>query len=372
MGGCIPSVCIGKPRWANWFPRLRISTAPSRRPRDETDFVYAAITSNFPGGEPQPGAISEIKKYQRFVQEVRFASDFKGPVQFVAGGFYSDFHGRLPFAAYYPPAEVPGLDDTLGGPNNPDYPEFDIRRGLPHRNQGAGGIRRDLLRAHGRAEAHCRPEVVPGENFVGRLRRGLATGGGPAISLLLPKTPRAAPTRNFEVDYRITPDQMVYASVAKGFRPGGLVPIVPPGQAGTATDCVAALKQVDPNITIQDTSSYKSDSLWNYELGAKTAWLDHRVTVNAAASTSSGTTSSSRSCSPADSSTGKRRCCGEQGRRDGDPCAADGTSRTVSRRGLSGRENHRSQRVIAAGGGLAGLSGSGLDRKCRRQRIQRS
>ncbi len=30
------------------------------------------------------------------------------------------------------------------------------------------------------------------------------------------------------------------------------------------------------------TRSYQSDSLWNYELGTKTAWLDHRLTVDAA------------------------------------------------------------------------------------------
>jgi outer membrane receptor protein involved in Fe transport len=75
---------------------------------------------------------------------------------------------------------------------------------------------------------------------------------------------------------------MIYANVAKGYRPGGQVPIVPAGEPGTETDCVAALKAVDPNITIQQTRSFNSDSLWNYELGAKTAWLDHRVTIDAA------------------------------------------------------------------------------------------
>jgi iron complex outermembrane recepter protein len=112
---------------------------------------------------------------------------------------------------------------------------------------------------------------------------GLATGGGPAIVTPPTETTESGTNPKFEADYRITPDQMVYVNIAKGFRPGGLVPIVPPGQPGTATDCVAALKQVDPNITIQDTSSFKSDSLWNYELGGKTAWLDHRLTFNAAA-----------------------------------------------------------------------------------------
>ncbi|TLY53936.1 MAG: TonB-dependent receptor, partial [Gammaproteobacteria bacterium] len=64
--------------------------------------------------------------------------------------------------------------------------------------------------------------------------------------------------------------------------PGGVVPIVPPGTPGTANDCVAALAAVNPNITLADTRSFRSDSLWNYELGAKTAWLDHRLTLNAA------------------------------------------------------------------------------------------
>jgi iron complex outermembrane recepter protein len=250
---------------------------------DETDFVYAAITSNFPGGQPQPGSITEIKKYQRFVQEVRFASDFKGPVQFVAGGFYSDFHGRLPFAAYYPPATVPGLDATLGGPNNPDYANLIF----------ASDYKTDIKEPAVFGEVSFEPmdalKLTAGlrwyqvKTSIEGYEEGLATGGGPAIVTPPIETTESGTNPKFEADYRITPDQMVYVNVAKGFRPGGLVPIVPPGQPGTATDCVAALKQVDPNITIQDTSSFKSDSLWNYELGAKTAWLDHRLTFNAAA-----------------------------------------------------------------------------------------
>jgi iron complex outermembrane receptor protein len=250
---------------------------------DESDFVYAAITSTAPGGEPQPGGIIEEKNYQRFVQEVRFASDLKGPVQFVVGGFYSDFHGRLPFAAYYPPAEVPNLDATLGGPNNPDYPNLIF----------AQDFHTDIREPAAFGEVSFQP--VEALKLTAGLRwyqvkisstgyeEGLATGGGPAIISPSVTTTESGVNPKFEADYHITPDQMVYVNVAKGFRPGGLVPIVPPGQAGTATDCVAALHQVDPNITIADTRSFKSDSLWNYELGTKTEWLDHRLTFDAAA-----------------------------------------------------------------------------------------
>jgi iron complex outermembrane receptor protein len=250
---------------------------------DESDFVYAAITAAN-GGTPQPGGISEEKNYQRFVQEVRFASDLKGPIQFVVGGFYSDFHGRLPFAAYYPPAEVPNLDATLGGvQNNPDYPNLIFTQ----------DFHTDIKEPAAFGELSFQPmdalKLTAGLRWYqvkissSGYEEGLATGGGPAIVSPFATTKESGVNPKFEADYHLTPDQMVYVNAAKGFRPGGLVPIVPAGQAGTATDCVAALHQTDPNITIAQTRSFQSDSLWNYELGTKTSWLDHRLTFDAAA-----------------------------------------------------------------------------------------
>jgi outer membrane receptor protein involved in Fe transport len=272
--------------WKSDIGELVSSTAYFNRKvfetEDETDFVYAAITAGA-GGTPQPGAISEEKDYQRFVQEVRFASDLKGPVQFVVGGFYSDFHGRLPFASYYPPAEVPNLDATLGGPNNPDYPNLIF----------AQDFHTDIKEPAAFGEVSFQPmdalKLTAGLRWYqvkissSGYEEGLATGGGPAIVSPLATTSESGVNPKFEADYHVTPDQMVYVNVAKGFRPGGLVPIVPPGQAGTATDCVKALHQADPNIAIAQTREYRSDSLWNYEFGGKTSWLDHRLTVDAAA-----------------------------------------------------------------------------------------
>jgi outer membrane receptor protein involved in Fe transport len=80
----------------------------------------------------------------------------------------------------------------------------------------------------------------------------------------------------FQADYQLNPDAMVYATAAKGFRPGGLVPTVPSAEA---LGCPAQLATL--GLTTQQTHKYQSDSLWNYELGTKTAWLDNRLTVNA-------------------------------------------------------------------------------------------
>jgi iron complex outermembrane recepter protein len=255
---------------------------------DESEFVWAAITSQACANPapycnpPSPGSIEEIKAYQRFVEEVRFVSSLAGPVQFVLGGFYSDFHGRLPYASLYPPAEVPNLDNELGGPNNPDYPNLIFAQDF-HTT-----IREPAIFGEVSYQVMTALKVTAGLRWYqvkttsSGFEEGLAAGGGPALISPEATDKQSGVNPKVEVDYHVDVDRMVYALVSKGFRPGGVVPIVPPGTPGTATDCVAALAQVSPNITLADTRSYKSDSLWNYEVGTKTAWDDRRVTFNAA------------------------------------------------------------------------------------------
>lgn len=67
---------------------------------------------------------------------------------------------------------------------------------------------------------------------------------------------------------------MIYAQAAKGFRLGGTNEPVP------ATSCAADLAA---RGLAKAPDSYKSDSLWNYEVGAKTSWLDRALTVNVSA-----------------------------------------------------------------------------------------
>jgi len=265
---------------SSFFSRKVVET------EDESDFVYAAITSPV-GGIPEPSGITEEKDYQEFVQEVRFVSALQGPVQFVAGAYYSDTHGRLPFAAYYPPATAPGLDVAYlgagGGELTPGYPNTVF----------AQDFHTDIKEPAVFGEVSYTPieplKLTAGlrwyqvKNFSEGYELGLATGGGPPVVSPPESTTESGVNPKFEADYHLTPDQMIYANVAKGYRPGGIVPIVPGGEAGTATNCTAALKSVDPNISIAQTRTFQSDSLWNYELGTKTEWLDHRLSVDAAA-----------------------------------------------------------------------------------------
>ncbi|MGH3426351.1 MAG: TonB-dependent receptor domain-containing protein, partial [Mycobacteriales bacterium] len=273
--------------WKTGIGDFTSSTAYFDRKVDETEdqseFVWAAITSGL-GGLPQPGPIEEIKDYQRFVEEARFASQLPGPVQFVVGAFYSDFHGRVPFASLYPPSEVPGLDDltTGGAPNNPDgFPNLVFAQDF-HTDVKEpavfGEVSWDITKAL-KATVGLRWYQV--KTTSSGFEEGLAVGGGKIVSPEVTDS-ESGTNPKFELDYHFDPDKMVYGLASKGFRPGGVVPIVPPGTAGTTNDCVAALAQVNPNLTLDDTRSFRSDSLWNYEVGAKTAWLDHRLTLNAA------------------------------------------------------------------------------------------
>jgi outer membrane receptor protein involved in Fe transport len=256
---------------------------------DQTDFVWTAllpaVSANpafgLPG--PSPSPVAEEKNYQRFVQEVRFASALKGPMQFVAGVFYSDLHGRLPFAAYYPPAISPGYGAQLNGagtcglvglctnPNNPDEIFGESYHSSIREPAVFGELSYQITTAL-KATAGLRWSQV--KTTAGGYQEGSVTqspGAPPRIVDADVTTKETATTPKLQLDYKLTPDAMLYTMIAKGFRPGGLVPSVPAATCGS---------ELPGGVTVDETRAFKSDSLWNYELGAKTEWLDKRLTLN--------------------------------------------------------------------------------------------
>lgn len=64
-------------------------------------------------------------------------------------------------------------------------------------------------------------------------------------------------THKVTLTYQIDPDRMVYGTYSTGFRPGG-------------------------NNRLPFVAAYGADTLTNFELGWKTAWLDHRLRANGA------------------------------------------------------------------------------------------
>ncbi len=73
-----------------------------------------------------------------------------------------------------------------------------------------------------------------------------------------------------QMAYHANEDIMYYGLVAKGFRPGGPTNLIPT----TCNDDLALLGIDEP------LAQFEADTLWNYEVGIKSVFLDNRFTVN--------------------------------------------------------------------------------------------
>jgi iron complex outermembrane receptor protein len=88
-------------------------------------------------------------------------------------------------------------------------------------------------------------------------------------------------TPKVSLSYNVTKDFMLYATAAKGFRPGGGTGPVP--TSGQLT-CEPQLQQeYGSKSFVPGPISFKSDNVWSYELGEKLRLADNRVTINASA-----------------------------------------------------------------------------------------
>jgi len=79
-----------------------------------------------------------------------------------------------------------------------------------------------------------------------------------------PVTPRLV------LSYHANRDNLFYASIAKGYRVGGV-------NQGLTSSCASSLAAI--GLT-QGPSTYRSDSLWSYELGAKNELLNSRLQID--------------------------------------------------------------------------------------------
>jgi iron complex outermembrane recepter protein len=196
--------------------------------------------------------------------EIRFESTLEGPVQILIGGFME--LARVRVSEGYP---VPGLNAGSGGVIGTDLLFFE---NAPNANrqraefatlsyqatpavQLTAGVRRAYL-AHDFTFAQGGYELAPPGQAV------VTTGHHAEYNT----SPR------YTAKYQWSPDQMVYASAAKGFRIGGSNTTLPPV-------CEAALSKAG----VDNGAPFDSDSLWSYEVGSKNAWLNGRVQSRIAA-----------------------------------------------------------------------------------------
>jgi outer membrane receptor protein involved in Fe transport len=254
---------------AEYTAPFGVFTATSNYFKRDIEFAFDSTPILFSFDVPIPGITLQPQDRRIISSELRFSSKFDGPVNFVAGGFLqnekNDFSVEVLTvdAAGNPVGTFSGLDedDAL---TNPDGNTFFGRRDNNKIKQYAGfgevtyTITDQLTVVGGVRYFHSQQDSSQetthpfggfGDNIPVGIQTNSATGS---------KT-----TFKANVSYKLTDDALLYATFSEGFRIGGTNAADLPFASG-----------IPP--------TYDPDSLKNYEIGAKSEFLDNRLRLNAA------------------------------------------------------------------------------------------
>jgi outer membrane receptor protein involved in Fe transport len=220
-----------------------VSTGYRRRYTQDIDFPEFAGPGSY---------IHNLLGTDVFGQELRLGQD-KGRWKWLVGGFFQHGSSR-PGARNYQDVYLPGnVLYTRNGTRSWQEQRavfgetsFDLTEAVT----ATVGLRRAGYRA----------------NSVGIFLAGTSPVGAPLGTRAAPEVVNEdKTTKKVELSWKAAPGVLLYALAADGFRPGGF-------------NTIAA----DPVLNARGDMplTFRSDSLWNYEAGAKTSWLDGRVTAN--------------------------------------------------------------------------------------------
>lgn len=223
----------------------------NRRFNDSEDF--SELAELLIGPVQVPAVIRATAGNDSFAQEARFSSDFAGPLQLTAGVFYQ----RQKSTTVFPPTPVFPYFANIFSQNlatqvNERAVFGEATLTIAERYHLIAGARRftNEVTFTGAQDGAL---VFP-DTFAGVQRE---TGTNPKLS----------------IEFQATSEANVYATASKGFRIGGV---------NSLSNRLCAADLAALGLTSAQVQTYNSDSLWNYEIGAKTSWLNHRVVANGA------------------------------------------------------------------------------------------
>ena len=234
------------------------------------------------GPAPNGSGVTERDYTRQLTEELRATSTRPGPLQWLLGYFYQDFHSDWDLWIITPQA-TPVLGGAIAGigyqpqtiTQNSFFGEASWRFS-PHLKATLG-----LRRYHyGLSQTNTELGVFTTLGYEGDNVPYVTTASNGA-SGTVPK---------LDLTYNIDRDHMVYATVSKGFRLGGVNQPVPVGTAANgnpvlaANECALQAKLLNqpcnPNLLLQGPTGFGSDSVWNYEIGEKSSFFDHHMTLD--------------------------------------------------------------------------------------------
>jgi len=227
-------------------------------PDDETE----ALEDNIPQGQFVPNVYAPIVTTRELTEEARLAFNPAGwALSGVAGAYFNNANRH-----YYVDYLTPNYAALFG--NSPSSAPYLPLSDTNYSQHGDYSPKQSAVFTELNYAITSRWKATAGLRWYElqyttvRYEDGWSNGG-PTLST--GKAKNAGFNPKAELSYQATDGQLYYISASKGVRPGGV-----------NTSNLAA------KGCGQDYGPYQPDSLWNYEGGAKTRWLDGALTVNGA------------------------------------------------------------------------------------------
>jgi iron complex outermembrane receptor protein len=238
---------------------------------DQMIDLTSAIVGEPPRGYPALlAASSPTYEYSKaWSQEVRLQSSDDGPFEWLVGAYY--YHYQMDFgtsASLNATQDLVGdqsvlqqIADQLNLPISGLTENLSLINGVSHSKSSEKALFGDFT-----YKLWDSVKLSAGARFYQTAVNGGFTGDGVLVLVEnngMPADSRAKLTERginpkFTATWKFTEDMSVYAQAAKGYRFGGLQTT-----PSTATNGVPPI--------------FKSDTLWNYELGLRTSWLDRTL-----------------------------------------------------------------------------------------------
>jgi outer membrane receptor protein involved in Fe transport len=212
-----------------------------------------------PGTPFVPVPYSEVDPARQFTQEIRLTSHDSGPLHWVAGAFYSSLHSVWNERSSNPAVAI----------QNPTIPD-----GSYFTSYNPYTVKQTALFADGSYKITDQWKIAAGVRWYTYNSQQDEFSWGYdapyASQAVAPVLITKASDRGFNprinLSYEPDRDLNLYATISKGFRPGGANQILPPAN-------------VPPHCQ-PGALSFGPDSVWNYEIGEKAKVFGNWLTIN--------------------------------------------------------------------------------------------
>ena len=249
-----------------------VFTATANHFDRKIDYAFDSSPILFFFGVPIPGVTLQPQERRINSAELRYASKFSGPVNFVAGGFLQDEKNDFRVEVI--------KTNALGLPNGPFSPlDSDDALTNPNGNTFFGRYDNNKIKQYaGFGELTWnvtdKLAVVGGVRYFHSKQDSVQDTTHPfgGFGSNIPVGPQSPPPRTdskttfkLNVSYKFDPTLLLYATASEGFRVGGT----------NSADLPFVSGDIPPG--------FGPDTLWNYEIGEKSEFLDGKLRFNVAA-----------------------------------------------------------------------------------------